>query len=219
MSKDIKLLIGVIVFSSIIVVIAAFTIGNQPTKDKGQKVLTEEQAKILIRSDTHMTGPKSAKVTVVEFGDFQCPACGIAYTIVKQIENEYKEKVNFAFREFPLMGHKNGYNSALAAEAAGGQNKFWEMYDKLYSNQKEWSDKNNALEIFTSYAKEIGIDSDKFKKDVESKKYDSNIQADLRDGNILDINATPTFFINGRVYNGVLNYDDFKSKIESELKK
>lgn len=219
MSNDVKFLIGVGVVTAVIVVIAAFTIGNQPAKDQEQKVLSEFQSRVLLRSDSHMTGPKSAKVTVVEFGDFQCPACGVAYTVVKQIEKEYKGKVNFAFREFPLMGHKNGYNSALAAEAAGGQGKFWEMYDKLYSNQKEWSDKNDAVEIFASYAKEIGIDADKFKEDVKNKKYDAKIQADLKDGNTLGINATPTFFINGKVYSGVLIYDDFKSRIESELKK
>ncbi len=218
-SGDIKLIIGVVIFTTIIVVLAALTIGSQPAKTPGQKVLSEAQLKILLRSDAHMTGPKQAKVTVVEFGDFQCPACGVAYMVVKQIKEEYKGKISFVFREFPLMAHKYGYTGALAAEAASGQGKFWEMCDKLYSNQKEWSESKDALAIFATYAKEIGIDADKFKEDVESKKYDAKIQADLSDGNQLGVNATPTFFINGKIYSGVLTYDIFKSAVESELKK
>ncbi len=219
-SQDVKILIGVGIVTAIIVVVAAFTIGNQPSKlDREQKVLSESQIKILLRKDTHITGSSKTKVIVVEFGDFQCPACSIAYQVVSQIKKEYEGKVRFAFREFPLTAHKNGYTSALVAEAAGGQGEFWEMHDKLYENQKEWSDRSDAIKIFTTYAKEIGIDTDKFKKDVESKKYDAKIQADLRDGSQLGINATPTFFINGKIYSGALAYDDFKSMIESELKK
>lgn len=218
-SQDVKILIGVGIVTAIIVVVAAFTIGSQPAKTPGQKALSESQLKILLRKDTHITGVTKAKVNVVEFGDFQCPACGVAYQVVKQIKEEYKGKISFAFREFPLMGHKYGYTGALVAESASGQGKFWEMYDKLYSNQKEWSESKDALAIFTTYAKEIGIDADKFKQDVESKKYDAKIQADLSDGNQLRINSTPTFFINGKIYSGALTYDFFKSAVESELKK
>lgn len=217
-SNDVRLIIGVTVVSAIIVVAAAFTIGNKPVPEQGQKTLDQSQMKVLLRNDTHMTGPKNAKVTVVEFGDFQCPACGVAYAVVKQIEKGYEGKVNFAFREYPLMSHKYGYLAALSAEAAAGQGKFWEIYDKLYSTQKDWSDSKDALTIFTTYAKQIGIDADKFKADVESKKYDAKIQADLKDGNQIGIAATPTFIINGKVYAGYIPYDDFKSKIESELR-
>ncbi|MBU3978896.1 DsbA family protein [Patescibacteria group bacterium] len=220
LTTDVKLLIGVGLFTAIVVVAAAFTIGNKPSKkDQEQKVLGESQMKILLRKDTHLAGASRTEVTVVEFGDFQCPACAVAYQVVNQIKKKYEGKVRFAFREFPLMAHKNGYSSALAAETAGGQGMFWEMHDMLYDNQKEWSDRNDAIDIFTSYAKKIGIDADKFKKDVEDKKYDAKIQNDLKDGNMLGVNATPTFFINGKKYSGVLAYDIFKSMIESELKK
>lgn len=218
LTQDAKLLIGVGIVTGIVALIAAFTIGNKPVPGKGQEILGEQQIKLLLRSDTHMTGPKKSNVSIVEFGDFQCPACGVAYGIVKQIEKEYKGKVNFAFREFPLMAHKNGYLSASAAEAAGAQGKFWEMYDMLYDKQKDWSDENRAIEIFVTYAKEIGIDADKFRKDVEAKKYDPIIQRDLTDGYELGISATPTFFINEKMYSGVLTYDDFKRTIEEELK-
>jgi protein-disulfide isomerase len=174
---------------------------------------------ILVRNDSHVIKATGAKVTVVEFGDFQCPACGVAYPVVKQIENDYKGKINFAFREYPLKVHPNGYSAALAAESAGGQGKFWEMFDKLYSKQSEWSDKNDPTDVFAGYAKDIGIDVDKFKQDLKNKKYDAKIQADVNDGNQVGINATPTFFINGKMYAGVLQYDDFKGKIDSELKK
>ncbi len=218
LTTDVKLLIGVGVVTSIIVVVAAFTIGNKPSKkDQEQKVLGESQMKILLRKDTHLAGASKTEVTVVEFGDFQCPACAVAYQVVNQIKKKYEGKVRFAFREFPIAVHKNGYSSALAAETAGGQGMFWEMHDMLYDNQKEWSDRNDAIDIFTSYAKKIGIDADKFKKDVEDKKYDAKIQNDLKDGNMLGVNATPTFFINGKKYSGVLTYEDFMSKIEKEM--
>lgn len=219
LSTDVKLLIGVGVVTAIIVVVAAFTIGNQPVANKEQKVLGESQLKILLRNDTHMTGPSKAKVTVVEFGDFQCPACSVAYQVVSKIKEEYKGKIRFAFREFPLNVHPNGWISAYAVEAAGGQGKFWQMYDKLYGNQKEWSEKKDPMEVFASYAKEIGINVDTFKADVKNKKYDAIIQRDLKDGNALGISATPTFFINGKIYSGALTYDIFKSAVESELKK
>lgn len=218
LSQDVKVLIGVGIVTVIIVVIAVFTVGNKPSKSQEQEVLSESQVKMLIRKDAHMIGSSKADVNVVEFGDFQCPACGIAYQVVSQIKKEYNGKINFVFREYPIMSHKYGYLSALAAEAAGGQGKFWEMYDKLYSNQKEWSDKNDVLEIFVTYAKGIGIDSDKFKKDVENKTYDSRIQTDIADGNQLGVSSTPTFFINGKAYAGALQYDDFKRIIENELK-
>lgn len=209
---------GIGIVTAIIVVVAAFTIGNKPTEDQEPKTLGESQVRILLRENTHLIKAPNAKVTVVEFGDFQCPACAVAYGVVTQIKSEYKDKINFAFREFPLVAHANGRNSAYAAEAAGAQGKFWEMHDKLYENQSEWSDKNDPTEIFASYAKEIGIDVDKFKQDVKNKKYEDQIQVDLNDGNALGVNATPTFFINGKMYTGVLPYEDFKSKIESELK-
>lgn len=220
MSGDSKIFIGIGVVTVIIVIIGALTIGNRPGKNQDQKTLDKAKVEMLVRGDTHAVRAAKAKVTVVEFGDFQCPACGVAHTVAKQIKNDYKGRINFAFREFPLIQvHKNAYVAALAAEAAGGQGKFWEMHDLLFENQEKWSEKKDPVDVFAVYAKKIGIDVDKFKKDVKDKKYDKNIQSDMDDGTQLGISSTPTFFINDKVYPGVLKYDEFKSNIEGELKK
>ena len=218
MSQEAKIFTGIGVLTVIVIIFAAFTLGNKSASNDQEKVLNAADKKVLIRKDSHVAGKKQAKLAVVEFGDFECPACGSVYGTVKKLQDEYKDKVEFVFREFPLDMHKNGRIAALAAEAAGGQGKFWEMHDKLYENQDKWSDMDDPLETFTTYAKEIGIDADKFKADVESKKYDSRITADVDDGNRLGVDSTPTFFINGKMYGEVLSYDDFKAKIESELK-
>ncbi len=219
MSGDKKIFAAIGVVSVVILLVGAFTVGNRPAKSLDATTLEASQVKMLVREDSHAIRVPKAKVTVVEFGDFQCPACGVAHGVAKQIKNEYKGKINFVFREYPLPMHDNAHIAALAAEAAGGQGKFWEMHDELFENQEEWSEKKDPIEIFAGYAKKIGIDVDKFKKDVKDKKYDKNIQADLNDGNQLGISSTPTFFINDKVYPGVLNYDDFKSNIENALKK
>ncbi len=217
MGKDAKILTAIGVLTIAIVLIAAFTIGNKPTQQ--QKTLADTEKKILLNNHTHLIKSPNAKVTIVEFGDFQCPACGAAYSQVKRIKDDYKGKINFAFREFPLNVHPNAYTAALATEAAGSQGKFWEMHDKLYENQNEWSEKKDPLDTFAKYAKDIGINIDKFKSDIKNKTYDKWIQTDINDGNRLGISATPTFYINGEEHAGVLLYDDFKVKIERELKK
>ncbi len=217
---DKKIAVGVGIITLIIVIIAAFTVGNKSDRNQNTEVLGEARLQTLLRTDTHLIKAKTSKVTIVEFGDFQCPACGIAHIAVKQIKNKYKNQVNFAFREFPLTAiHQNAYTAAMAAEAAGGQGKFWEMHDKLYENQSKWSDKKDPMEIFTVYAKELGLNIEKFKEEIKQKKYDENITNDQNDGAKLGINATPTFFINGKMYSGVLKFDDLTDKIEIELNK
>jgi protein-disulfide isomerase len=216
MSKEAKILTGIAVVTLIIVVGAAFLFGGKSTPDK--QVLSTDQMKYLLRSNTHQTGPKNAKVTLVEFGDFQCPACGAAYPIVEQILNEYQGKINFAFREFPLPVHQNSQIAAEAAEAAGAQGKFFDMYNTLYSNQKDWGETNNPMDYFTKYAEGMHLDMDKFKNDVNSKKYQNVINTDLNDGAALNVDATPTFFINGQPQVGGLAYTDFKAKIDQALK-
>lgn len=218
MSQEAKVLIGIGITTIAIVVGAAFLIGGKSSPNKETSKISVEQDKLLIRNDSYVKGTKDAKVTIVEFGDFECPACGATYPIVTQLLNEYKGKVNFAFREFPLPSHPNGPIGAEVAEAAGAQGKFFEMYDALYQNQKEWGEDKNPMQFFEKYAKNIGLDVAKFKSDVEGKKFDAKIQSDISDGNTLGVSATPTFFLNGEKITGGLPYDQFKTKIEAALK-
>jgi protein-disulfide isomerase len=218
MGRDAKILTGIGILTVIIVVIAAFTIGNQPAQQE-TKILGETEQKTLVRENSHQIKGQNAKVTIVEFGDFQCPACGLAHPIAKGIKNEYEGKINFVFRNFPLIAaHKNAMTAALAAESAGAQGKFWEMHDRLFEYQDEWSNENDPLSVFEGYAKEIGIDVEKFKKDVQDKKYEKNVQNDITDGYTVGVNSTPTFYINGKEFAGVLTQEQFKTEIENQLK-
>lgn len=215
MSQETKIIAGISIVTIIIVLVAAFMFGG---KSQENKVAVKADEKILLRNIPHSEGSPSASVTIVEFADFQCPACGAAYPIVKQIKEEYKDKVQYIYRNFPLPMHKNAQISAQAAEAAGLQGKFFEMHDMLFENQEQWSEEPNPLDIFVSYAKKIGLDTEKFTTDVKNKASTKSIEADVSDATALGVNATPTFFINGTKYSSVLSYDEFKSAIDRELK-
>lgn len=188
---------------------------------------TEEKPadpKILIKSDSHKIEAKDSKVTIVEFLDFECPACGAAHPVVKKVLEDYKGKITYVSRNFPLPMHTKARLAANAAEAAGEQGKYWEMYDKLFEGQEEWgletdSDQDKAKEIFTKYAKEIGIDTGKFREALDKSHFAEKIQNDVNDGKAVGVDSTPTFFINGVKYSGGLNYDTFKAIIEKEQKK
>ncbi len=160
-------------------------------------------------------------MTVVEFGDYQCPACGLAYPILKQVIDTYGKNpdFNFVFRNFPLSQHQNALIAAESAEAASAQGKFWEMEGMLYENQDEWSDSTLPINIFVKYAGKIGLDTLTFKKDVENNKYASIIQKDEADGTLANVEWTPTIYINGERQEGMLTFEQFKSKIDSLLKK
>jgi protein-disulfide isomerase len=179
---------------------------------------TPVDSKILVRDNSHQIATSSAKVTVVEFGDYQCPACGAAYPVTKELLKDYQGTINFVFRNFPLPQHKNAPTAAEAAEAANAQGKFWEMHDKLYETQNDWADLSNPLDKFVSYAKDLGLDTNKFKSDVKANKYEAFIQADTTDGNNIGVNATPTFFINGIGISGVPSLADFKAQIDPLIK-
>lgn len=174
--------------------------------------------KLLVRESSNKLGSPSAKVTLVEFGDYQCPACGQAHPVIKAITDNYKGKILLVFRDFPLSMHSNAEVAAEAAEAAGAQGKYWQMHDLLYENQDKWAKSSRPLDIFASFAKDIGLDGDKFKKDVEESKFSNKISEDLSDGNALGVNATPTLFLNGKQMVGVPNYNDLKKNIDELLK-
>ncbi|MBI3443070.1 DsbA family protein [Candidatus Woesebacteria bacterium] len=213
MTSEIKTLL-VISAVTIVVLIIGVAFLSRPPKSPAPTV----DAKFLVREDSFKTASASAKVTLVEFGDYQCPACKAAHPSVKQLVKDYADKINFVFRNFPLPQHKNAQISAEAAEAAGVQGKFWEMHDKLYQNQNVWSESNQPLVIFTGYAKELGLDTAKFQNDVSTNKFSEKINRDQNDANALEINGTPTFFINNKRLDGISSYSDFKNAIDKELK-
>jgi protein-disulfide isomerase len=146
----------------------------------------------------HIRGNPDAPVTLEEFGDFQCPPCGQFAAFVEELLKEYNSRLRIVFRNFPLSAHEHAREAALAAEAAGFQGKFWEMYDTLYREQAVWSKAPNARELFESYAGTIGVNLDQFKKDVDSDKARERVDSDQALADSLGIKVTPTIFINNR---------------------
>lgn len=150
----------------------------------------------------HVVGDKDSKNVLIEYGDFQCPACGSAYPILKEISETYKDKLAFVFRNNPLTTiHPNARAGSAAAEAAGLQDKYWEMHDILYEKQNEWSsaDTDKRITLFVSYATQVGIkDLDKFRTDIASKNVNSKIDYDLALGKKVPVTGTPTILLNGK---------------------
>src|SRR5882672_10213633 len=147
----------------------------------------------------HIRGNPNAPVTLEEFGDFECPTCGAYYVEVKKIENEFGDKLKVIFREYPLLPmHEHALMAAQAAEAAGLQNKFWEMHDKLYENQTTWVAAKDLVPVFVDYAKQIGIDPDRFMKDLSAETVAVRIFQDGKRVHSLGLKGTPSFFVNGK---------------------
>ncbi len=175
---------------------------------------------LLVKDTSHMLGKPDAKVTVVEFGDYQCPACGAAYPELKKLTDAYKSNPNFTFvfRNFPLSQHKNAPESAEAAEAAGAQGKYWEMHDLLYEHQNDWANADDPTSFFVTYAQTLGLDTDVFKQALATKKYESVIAADQADGNKIGVNHTPDMYINGEEQTD-FSFDVLKPKVDAVLAK
>lgn len=152
---------------------------------------------------TGLTRPKvkvSSPVVIEEYGDYQCPPCGQLYPELKQIEAEYGDQVRVVFHHFPLMKmHKNALLAAHAAEAARNQSKFWEMHDRLYRNQKEWSELDDPRPVFESYARQLNLKLDQFNGDLQSNLIDQKISADMQRGTSVGVTGTPTVFLDSRL--------------------
>jgi protein-disulfide isomerase len=162
--------------------------------------------------DDPWKGSEDAAVIIVEFGDYQCPACGYATGIIEEILNEYSGKVKFVYRDFPLEhSHPNAVIAAEAANCAGEQRMYWEMHDLLFANQL-------ALDIDSlyDYAETLDIDLEQFRSCLENHKYKNEIDQDFLDGLRYEVNSTPTFFVNGYRVIGA-NEAELHSRIEGIL--
>jgi len=171
-------------------------------------------------ASSHTKGSDSTGVVLVEYGDFECPACGAYYPIVKEVYEEYKDRITFQFRHFPLVQiHPNAMAAHRAAVAADKQGKFWEMHDKLYESQSQWSSASNVSTIFESFAQELGLDVARFKQDAASSEVNSLIQTDIREAQKLGASSTPTFVIDGVKIDNPRDAEAFKALIEEAIKK
>lgn len=164
-------------------------------------------------------GNKNAKVVLIEYADFQCPGCGAAYPVVKQIQKDFDGKILFVYRTFPLTQiHKNAMASSKIAVAANNQGKFWEMHDLLFANQTKWAELDDPTSVFMSYAKSLNLDIDKLNKDIADAKTQAFIDNTENAGTTAGVQGTPTFFLNKKQVN-YTGYDGLKTLIEQELAK
>lgn len=163
-------------------------------------------------------GEINGKVSLIEYSDFQCPACASYNPFVKQLLSDYKGEIYYAYRFFPLTNiHKNALISSQAGYAAYKQGKFFEMGDILFANQKDWAEVKDPTSIFIEYAKKVGLDIKKFDADMNSDEAKKIIKAAENQAISLRINSTPTFFVNGVNIQNPANYGDFKKSIDYAL--
>jgi protein-disulfide isomerase len=169
----------------------------------------------------HTKGEGTANVNLTEYGDFQCPACAQYYPIVEQVAAKYEQEITFQFRHFPLVSiHPNAFAGSRAAEAAGKQGKFWEMYNQLYVNQDSWSGSNSPTKIFEGYAKQIGLNVEQFKTDFASSAVNDAINADMAAGNAVKAQSTPTFVLDGKkIENPAPTIEAFSKIIDEAIAK
>lgn len=170
-----------------------------------------------ISSADWVKGDKEAKVIIVEYSDFQCPACGAYHPVLKRLSEEFGDKIGFVYRHFPLPQHTNARPAARAAEAAGRQGKFWEMHDIIFENQQEWSESQNGKNIFEKYAETLKLDMNRFKSDVDAKEISDKVSADFESGTKSGVNATPTFFLNGKAIANPGGYDGLRNAISQAI--
>ncbi len=166
--------------------------------------------KIPISASDHVQGPEYAEITLVEYGDFECPSCGRAYSIVKQVQKHFGDRLRFAFRNYPLNEiHLYAVTAAETAEFAGANDEFWPMHDLLFENQRRF---NTAL--FLALAEELRLSAESLNQALEARTFDERVRADFKGGVRSGVNGTPTFFINGVRHDGPHDLEFLIASIE-----
>lgn len=170
---------------------------------------------------SNVFGKQDSKVTLTEYVDFQCEACYAFYPTVKEVKEKYKDRVKFQIKYFPISSsHQFALMAAANAEAAAQQGKFFEMHDKIFEGQKTWENAQNPQENFDAYAKEIGLDMEQFKKDIEDPKTSATVKTDLAEVKRIGGTGTPTFALNGKkIENPENSVEAFSKLLDSELAK
>jgi protein-disulfide isomerase len=183
--------------------------GDRPSRPPGPDPAREYRVEI---GDAPVRGDSGAEVTIVEWSDFQCPFCNRVEPTLQQLEREYGDSIRVVFKHLPLPIHPEAKAAHAAAEAAHRQGKFWAMHDRIFANQRDL-----RVETLEGYAKEIGLDLARYRKDVASKEVQKRIEEDLAQAHKLGVTGTPSFFINGRNLSGAQPVESFKRMIDAAL--
>lgn len=212
MSKNLKISLGLIGAAVVALLALAITSGDEdsdaePAATKTDRVARPDSQKLSVAED--------GKVTFVEFLDYECEACRAAHPAIEQLRETYDGKVTFVVRNMPL--HNNSERAAQAAEAAGAQGKFEEMYDLLFETQPNWGESSESQEeVFFGLAEQLGLDMDRFEQVYNDPATAQKVKRDLADGKALGVEGTPSFFINGEKLE-IESFDDLVAKIDAEL--
>lgn len=180
----------------IVTVVALLTFGGAFMLYRAKRAALPTASNDSGAAGIHVRGPKTAAVTLEEFGDFECPPCAVMAGVIKTAEEKYGTKLQVIFHHFPLAMHAHAREAALAAEAAHAQKRFWEMHDLLYKEQAVWSKSPDVPLLINSYAGSLGLELDRFKKDMQAPETNSRIAADQQLGISRGVKSTPTIFIN-----------------------
>ncbi|MGI5166623.1 DsbA family protein [Spirillospora sp. CA-253888] len=172
----------------------------------------------LVRPDSHrLSTAKDGRVTVVEFLDLECESCRAAFPVVERLRKEYEGRVTFVIRYFPIPSHRNAELAARVVESAAAQGKLEAMYARMYETQEEWGEKQDSQEkVFRGFARDLGLDMAAFDKALKDPATAERVDKDRRDGLLLGVRGTPTFFVNGKRPQ-ITSYEDFKAAIDAEL--
>ncbi len=203
------------ILAGIVVVVAGMAwIGNAQDHANDPQTLS-----IPVNDSDWYVGGKDAAVTLVEYSDFQCPACGAYFPVMKGLQEAYGDKLKIVYRNYPLVTlHANAQIAAQAAEAAGIQGKFFEMHDALFQNQQSWSTETDPTNTFLNYATVIGLDVEKFRTDLTSNAVINEIKNDINGGNASRLSGTPTFFLNGvQITKNPQGLEPFKTIIDAAM--
>ncbi len=172
-----------------------------------------------VQGTSHTKGEGKKKVTLVEYGDFECPACAAYYPVVEQVFEKYKDDITFQYKNFPLRQiHKNAMAAHRSAAAADRQGKFWDMYDLLYKNRETWTTQTDPTTTFRTYAESLSLDMNKYDSDFKSEAVNAEINADIAAGQKLGVTGTPTFFVDGKKLENPKDVEAFNKAIDDAIK-
>ncbi|QQG40600.1 MAG: thioredoxin domain-containing protein [Candidatus Levyibacteriota bacterium] len=214
MKTETKIMASILIFIAILLAGAVFFLsGDQKTMSQGEgNQLTYK----IDYSNGQKIGSDSAKIKLVEFSDFQCPACKGFEPFLKQALTDYKNDILFVYKHFPLPQHLNAKTAANMAEYAATEGKFWQMHDKLFETQEQWSALKDPTEFFIKLGKEIGLDETKSREAIEKSLYNNLISRHKDEGINLEVSATPTVFLNG-VKLKLQKFSDLTQEIQKQL--
>jgi protein-disulfide isomerase len=171
--------------------------------------------KVPVSSEDHAQGPEDAPVTLMEYGDYECPHCGRAFSIIQRVQKHFGSKLRFVFRNFPLSEmHPNAESAAEVVEFAGSEGKFWEMHDLIFENQESLGGP-----LYAELAQRLHLSKDDLKNALETSEFRARVQADFSSGVRSGVNGTPTFFINGHRHDGMFEFQNLVDAIEGSMEK